>query len=139
MTGPRTEPTKAILAFIQQHGPVLHSALADQFRPQAAAVGTSATRWLSSRLQNLANSGFIALGPDGWAAAEGVRTPVARAKPEQRECEELNELQVAQPRRVGMFGPVYRPAPTMHRAGANDHAAYPSLINGAPRPYWSEQ
>lgn len=142
MSGPRSEATKAIFAFIEQHQPVLQSVLHNHFRTEAHAAGVGVAKWLGSRLDGMAYARFIEHTSAGWVIAAGARAAKARlpgtaAPRRQAEAQPPGPFAIAQPRRVGMFGPAYVPPVVVHRPGADNHSAHPSVINGAPRPYRS--
>lgn len=139
-TGPRTEATRVILAFIRESQPVAHQVLLDKFRPQAAAVGMAASSWLRGRLANLRESGYIDHGPQGWTAApeeqvQAIAPPHHRVRRKPAPAAQPAETSIAQPRRVSMFGPTYVPPVQEHRAGAMDYAQHPSLIGGRATAY----
>lgn len=140
-TAPRTEATRSILAFITEHQPVAHQVLLDHFGKRAEAEGTTPGKWLHSRMNNLRESGYIAHGASGWTAsteeelAQRVTPHQARRRRKPKEERSVDVDNVAQPRRISMFGPTYVPPAQVHRAGALDYAAAPSLINGRPTAY----
>lgn len=141
MSGPRSEATKAIYAYIKAHQPVQPLALADAFRARAAAVGTSASSWLEQRVANMQAAGFIEQTSRGWVALEKKGGAFLNAprepKPRQAKAAEVLTTSIAEPRRTSMFDGTYQPPVQVQRAGAGAHAAHPSLINGVPRPYRS--
>lgn len=143
-SGPRTEATKAIHAFIQEHQPVTPAALAKRFRSEANAAGMAVTTWLLRRMANMEAAGFVQHGPTGWTAKElpaKAPRPADEVRRHQRPRAEKPqapaETSIAEPRRVSMFGPAYTPPPQVHRSGADDYASLPSVFNGQPRPYRS--
>jgi len=139
--GPRTEATRAILAFVAQNAPVSHEQLCDKFRPQAACVGQGVGTWLAARTSNLVVAGLIEKGPQGWVAlaqVEGAEhQPAPRARTRAGAQKPAQGTSVALPRRVSvMEGHYVPPAPT-YRAGAQDHAKSPSMILGSLHTYRS--
>jgi hypothetical protein len=137
-SGPRSEATKAIFAFIQENQPVAQSVLNDKFRAEAAAADMSVGSWLKGRLDNMAYANFIAFTPNGWTV--GVVVPLLQAskqaKPKARRKADPLATSVAEPRRTSMFeGGNYVPPVQVLRAGSEDYAGAPSLINGQPRAY----
>jgi hypothetical protein len=142
-TGPRTAETQAIFRFIQANEPVTQKQLMDHFRSEAAAAGMSTNSWLGRRVDAMCDADFIQFGAHGWTAATDVQlhepvTGGGRARKGSQPAARAPapaDTSIAQPRRVTMFGPNYVPPVQIHRAGSNDYAAAPSLINGQQRSY----
>lgn len=118
--------------------------LVDKF---GVAINTH-MEWVSKALYYLRNTGWVrregqAYGQSLWVAvpqAEVQAVPRevtaakagAPAKPRRRPAKVTYEPvgPVVQPRRVDMFGPVYRPTPVATRTGARDYENLPSLHQG---------
>lgn len=140
MSGPRTQVTREMLAFIQEHQPVLQTTLLDKYRPQAAAAGMSASRWVWARLQHMQDANYIQHTARGWVVCPSRRgEPRLPGEPPRTPRQPRPKAPagdtVAQPRRTSMFGAPYVPPATAHRPGSQDYAQLPSLINGEARPY----
>lgn len=144
--GPRSPDTQAIFMFIRAHQPVAQAQLLEHFQPQAAAAGVTVEEWLRRKVVGMTGAGFIHHGPNGWESnpnVECAKTRVTwRQKGEKRgrskdhdAIPDFSDPNVAQPRRVDMFGPAYVPPAIAYREGSQDHARHPSLINGVGRPY----
>ncbi|MGE0333197.1 MAG: hypothetical protein AB7P37_21160 [Ramlibacter sp.] len=116
---------QAILAFLQSNGPTSEADLETRFRNMALASGRGAPGWVNRRMKYLQAEGFATRKPSSDGTVYWTADP-NQAAPEP----EPDFANVAQPRRMSMFGPVYRPTTTAMRPGAMDYAAVPSLHMG---------
>jgi hypothetical protein len=125
---------REIVAHLERYGPVKLFALEARFRNLALAQGKGAPHWLVTRLNDLREAGHVhrLLDAHGNACWDVVRESDAKELPE------APPENVAQPRRVSMFGPEWVPpkGPAM-RPGAMDYATVPSLHMGQRRPFRS--
>lgn len=128
---------REIVAHLEQHGPVKLAALQERFRNQALVQGKGGVKWLVNRLNDLRESGHVHRMVDehGDASWDLVRESDAQEQYRLPDAPPLENL--AQPRRVSMFGPVYQPPRAAMRPGAMNYADVPSLHMGQRRPFRS--
>jgi hypothetical protein len=119
---------REIVAHLEQHGAVKLAALQERFRNLALAQGKGSPQWLADRLCDLRETGHVRRFTDedgdiAWGLTSGA--PV-------QQLPEVTPLEnVAQPRRISIFGPPWLlPKTPAARPGAMDYADVPSLHMG---------
>lgn len=134
MTATTNLPTggakRQILDFLGEQRRATPQALQDRFRALANAQGKGVPVWLSKHLAELRAMGFVEREQD---AHGNTRYWMLTDQDDEHDSESAPN--VATPRRISMFGPVYVPPAPNHRPGAMDYANCASIINGQARPF----